>query len=166
MNRQLSIVAGGFCVAGLMLAVASIVALIVTVPDIFTLHQLGTAGHSQNLDIQKYGLVGLLQNGANGVGSVLGFFAGAGSWVLAILSVAFFALLVFAVVVFLAGRGIRRRAGWARIVAGLISLGVLLLFFPALLLALHALRPALGAIAALPIGASLYTLWVLIWRFA
>ena len=166
MNRQLSIVAGGFRVAGLSLGVAAIAALIVIVPDIFALRQLGAAGHSQYLDIQKYGLVGLLQNGANGVGSVLGFFAGAGSWVLAILAIALCALLLFAVIVFLTGRGIRRRARWARIVAVLISASVLLLFSPTLLLVLHTQRPALGAITALPIGASLYVLWVLIWRFA
>ena len=127
----------------------------------------GPRSHSQNLDIQKYGLVGLLRERcANGVGSVLGFFAGAGSWVLAILAIALCALLVFAVIVFLTSRGIRRRARWARIVAVLISAGVLFLFSPTLLAVLHALRPALGTIAALPIGVSLYTLWVLIWRFS
>ena len=51
----------------------SVTALAMLVPDIFALRHPVPKAH--NLDIGTYGLVGLLQNAANGAVGVLGFFA-------------------------------------------------------------------------------------------
>jgi hypothetical protein len=165
LNRQLSIVANVLRILGVLVGVPSLAALAVVVPDVVFLHRAVAMGGSHNLDIQKYGLVALLANAANGVGSVLGFFAGVGSWVLTVLSVVLFALVLLATALYFTGAGLARRAAWARIVAGLIFAGTLLVCTPVLVFTLTS-RPALGVIPAVPVGASVYALWVLVRRFA
>ena len=53
-------------------------------------------------------------------------------------------------------------ATWARIIALALSVGLALVSCAAI----AAIRPDLAVFAAAPLGLSLYTLWVLIWRFA
>jgi hypothetical protein len=69
--------------------------------------------------------------------------------------------LLFAVLIHPTGRGIGQHATWARIVAILISTGLAL----ASGTIMAVMRRDHAPIMTLPISLSLYSLWVLIWRF-
>jgi hypothetical protein len=114
------------------------------------------------LDVQKYGLVGLLTNGAVGADRVLGFLSGIASGVAAALAVLALIAVLWAVVIYLIGRGLARRAAWARVLGVMAAAGLLLVGLGALAIAPHRLALAPWP----PIAAALYALWALIWRFA
>ena len=161
MIRHLLIVAFGFRFAGMLLAVASITTLVDVAGTWFELRQLPPPDVGPPVDIRTYGLVGLLHNAARGFGYGVHAMAGLFNILLVVLAViAMFGLLV-AVLFYLTGSGISRHAAWARIVAMLIStlLGLASCAVMAVMRRDHA------PFAVLPIGLSLYTLWVLIWRF-
>ncbi len=167
-TAHLQIVSGEFRIAGLLLGVPStiaFVALIYTVIDLRSTPAL-PRDDSQYLDIDKYGLVGLLNNGVKGIGDVIGtpiaFAAGAAMWLIVALAIASLVAALFAVLLYFVGRGVRRRATWARFVGIILTTGFLLIS----ILALTSLRRDLASVAVLPVGLSLYTLWVLGWRFA
>ena len=162
----LVIVARGFRISGLILGALALIALAVVVPDIFMMRQAGTIAPSHNLDIEQYGLAGLLQNAGNGVAGVLGIFVRAAVWLLVLFAILDAGFVAFAAVVYVTGRGLERRATWARIAAVLLALLILLAFLPAAGWAVHEALPVLGLIVAVPLAAALYALWALIWRFA
>jgi hypothetical protein len=168
MSPHLLIVAIEFRIAGLLLGLPSLAALaglIYTGVDLATT-PLPPPDNSEYLDVQTYGLAGALQNGGKGVGAILGklleLLSGAALWVIALLSVVTLLATLFAVLLYVTGRGIGQHAGWARIVAIVLAAGLLLVSIGVLAL----LRRDLALLAGLPIGLSLYTLWVLGWRFA
>jgi hypothetical protein len=168
MGPHLKIIAGEFRVAGLLLGIPSAVALMGLVYTIVDLRSTPAPppDHSSYLDVSKYGLVGLLNNGAKGIGAVFGkpfeMAAQAAMWVIVALAIASLVAALFAVLLYFIGRGIGHRATWARILGIVLTSGFLLVS----IMALTSLRRDLAPIAALPIGLSLYTLWVLGWRFA
>jgi hypothetical protein len=160
--RHLLIVAIGFRLAGMLLAVASITTLVDVADTWFEIRRMPTPEIGPPLDLKTYGLVGLLHNAARGFGYGVHAMAGLFSILLVVLAVtATFGLLV-AVLLYLTGSGIGRHAIWARIVA--ILTAALLALASCAVMAV--MRRDHAPFAALPIGLSLYTLWVLIWRFA
>ena len=146
-------------------SIAAFVALIYTVIDLRSMPAL-PPDNSQYLDIDKYGLVGLLNNAVKAIGDVIGtplaLAAGVAMWLLVALAIAALFAALFAVLLYLVGRGVKHRATWARFVGIILTTGLLLIS----ILALTSLRRDLAPIAVLPVGLSLYTLWVLGWRFA
>jgi hypothetical protein len=167
-GAHLRIVSGEFRIAGLLLGVPSIAAFVTL---IFTMVDLRSTpalppDDSQYLEIGKYGLVGLLNNGVKGIGDVIGtpfaLAAGAATWLIVALAITALVAALFAVLLYFVGRGVKHRATWARFVGIILTSGFLLIS----ILALTSLRRDLAPIAVLPVGLSLYTLWVLGWRFA
>jgi hypothetical protein len=71
-------------------------------------------------------------------------------------------VLLLAALLYLIGRGIGHHATWARVLAMLTCLGLMLVSCSLAAVMERNLAP----LAVVPIGLSLYTLWVLIWRFA
>lgn len=162
MIRHLLIVAIGFRFAGMLLAVASTTTLVDVAGTWFEIRRLPPPEIGPPLDLKTYGLVGLLHNAARGFGYGVHAMAGLFSILLVVLAVtAIFGLLV-AVLLYLTGSGIGRHAIWARIVA-ILTASLLALASCAVM---AVMRRDHAPFAALPIGISLYALWVLIWRFA
>jgi hypothetical protein len=160
--RHLLIVAIGFRFAGMLLAVASTTTLVDVAGTWFEIRRLPPPDAGPPLDLKTHGLVGLLHNAARGFGYGVHAMAGLFSILLVVLAVtAMFGLLV-AVLLYLTGSGIGRHAIWARIVA-ILTASLLALASCAVM---AVMRRDHAPFAALPIGISLYALWVLIWRFA
>ena len=161
MSGHLPIVALELRVAGWVLGAPSLLSTLYLTFGAFVLRPGPDVDASHSLDIKTYGLVGLLENSVRGVVKSLEFLAGAAAWVIAALAIVSAAILLVAMILYFAGRGVQHHATWARIVAILIFLGLLTI--------------ALGALSVLPrawfpvdwllIAASLHALWVLVWRF-
>jgi len=155
------IVARGFRIAGLGLGAPSLLAAIGFGIGAVMAGALPPDPKPEYLDVQTYGLVGLLSNAATGVGGVLSFLNALAGWVFGLLAVLALAAALFCGLLYLVGRGLGASAAWARFVAvaitTLLSLNGLLAF--ALLRG-----PARLADAAL-LAAFAYVLWALVWRF-
>ena len=162
MVRHLLIVALEFRLAGLLLGIPGVAALVVVIRDVLFLRKAPPPDKSEPLDIGTYGLAGLLNNGARGVGHLLFALNGVATWLLTLLAFVMLLVVLFAVGLYLTGRGIDRQAAWARIIALALSGGLALV--SCVLMAV--LRRELAPFAVVPLGLSLYTLWVLLWRFA
>jgi hypothetical protein len=160
--RHLLIVAIGFRLAGFLLALSSIAALVDLGDTVRVIRRTPLPDTNAPLDIGTYGLIALLVNTARGAGFALHAFAVIFWVVLVILIAAAVLGLLFAVLLYLTGRGIGHHATWARIVAIMLSAGLALTSCAVMTVMQRNLAP----LAALPLGLSLYTLWVLIWRFA
>ena len=162
MIRHLLIVAIGFRLAGLLLAIGSIVTLVDVADTWFQVKRLPPPDAGPPLDLKTYGLVGLLHNAARGFGYGVHAMAGLFNILLIVLAVAAMFGLLAGLLFYLTGSGIGRHAVWARIVA-ILTASLLALTSSAVMAAM----PRENApFAALPIGLALYALWVLIWRFA
>ena len=164
MMRHLLIVATAFRVAGLMMIVASILALVDLGNTALVTRNI-PPDTSKPLDIGTYGLIALLHNTARGFAWAMRGLIGIANVILIVLAIAAVIILLLGVLVYFTGRGIGLHADWARILATLISAGLALLS-SFVMVALINVRRELAPFAALPVGFSLYCLWVLIWRFA
>jgi hypothetical protein len=162
MVRHLLIVATLFRAGGILIAVAALVSLGDLAETFLLLRKTPPPDTSAPLDIGTYGLVGLISNAARGIGHVLHALAGLASVLLVVLAVASVIALALSVLLYLTGRGIIHHAGWARISAIVLSAGLAL----ASCAIMAVMRRDHAPFAALPIALSLYTLWVMIWRFA
>ena len=160
--RHLTIVAIEFRLAGILLAIPAIATLFVVADLALSLHELPALDNSEPLDIGTYGIIALMVNALRILGPILHAIAGLAGWALALLAIAATLVLAFAALLCMTGRAIGDHASWARILAGLMSFCLALVS----LAAMTALRRDLAPFAAAPLGLSLYTLWVLIWRFA
>ena len=152
----------GFRIAGLALVLASIAALADLADTAWVMRQTPPPDAAAALDIQTYGLVALIANAARGAGHALHALAGILSIILVVFAVAAVLALLFGVLLYLTGRGIGHHAVWARIMAMLISAGLALTSCAVMIM----MRRDHAPFAVRPIGVSLYSLWVLIWRFA
>ena len=161
MNSHLPIVALGLRIVGLVIGAPSFLAALYLGWGVFVFRQAPPTDGSAPLDIKTYGLIALLENGVRGLVKMFEFFAGAATWILTALTIASLTSTLGGVMLYLAGRGVAHHATWARILAILIFLGLL----PVALCALSVLPRPLLPIGWLLIGAALYSLWVLVWRF-
>jgi hypothetical protein len=166
MVRHLLIVAIGFRLAGLLLTIAAIAALVDLGDTVLVIQRTPSPDTGEPLDIATYGLIALLVNTARGAGYVLHALTAIVGVLVVILMAAAVLALLFGVLLYLIGRGIGRHATWARIVALTICAGLALISFAVMMVMRRDLAPDQAAWAALPIGLSLYVRWTLIWRFA
>jgi hypothetical protein len=114
------------------------------------------------MDDKTYGLLGVLINGVHAVTDVVAFIGAMAGLVLTIFAVLGVLVVLFAVLLYLIGRGLKVRAAWARVLAGLVSL----LTLANAAIVLSALNRAGEVVDGAVIAGSLYVLWTLIWRFA
>jgi O-antigen ligase len=118
-------------------------------------------GTKESINIQRDGIVGLVVAGATVAAKGFQLVSGAAVWLMGILSAAAAALTVAGALFFFTGRGLLLQAAWARILAGLMSGGALMVSF----LVLTSLRRGAAYFALIPLGLSIYVLWVLVRRF-
>ena len=167
MGRNRRIVAGAFRIVALLLGVSATVAFGGLTYFAIDLRStpLPPPDKTPYLDIGTYGLVGLLSNSAKavgaGVGPLLAHLSAAAMWLITGLAIASLVVALFALLLYLTGRGIARHTRWARITASFISAVFLLVS----ILALTSLRQDLAPLACVPVGLSLYSIWVLGWRY-
>ena len=121
MVRHLLIVATGFRLAGLLLALASIAALVDLADTALVMRRIPPPETGAPLDIGTYGLVALIVNTARGADYLLHALAGVASFMLVMLAVAAVLTLLLGALLFLTGRGIGHHAAWARTMAMLLS---------------------------------------------
>lgn len=159
--RHVEIVANGFRATGLLLGLLSLVLLFLFGGSLFLAARQPSPPPSHPLDIHTYGIVGLLQNGAIGLGQGLNFLATLGLWLGVLVAVVSLLVLLFALLLFLVGRGVADRAGWARVVAALLAVIVLLVCGSVL----FNLPRDGAAIAGACMLIAFYSLWVLGWRY-
>lgn len=156
-NRE--IVAWGFRIGGWLLGVPSLVALVTVIAGLFVPRP--APDKSPYLDVQTYGVAGLLTNGAKGVGKALDGLGGFLSWVEWALAIGLSASLGLAVVLYFTGRGIARHATGA----GVVGIGLSAIFLLVWLTILMSLpRGGAMAVPAVGMALSLYAIWVLVWR--
>jgi hypothetical protein len=164
MTRHLLIVATAFRVTGLTMIFASILALVDLGGTAVVMRNV-PPDTSKPLDIGTYGLIALIDSAARGFAWAMRGLAGVAGVIMVVLVIAAVTILLLGVLFYFTGRGVSQHADWARIVAVLISAGFALLSC-SVMAALMTTRRDLVPFAALPTGFSLYSLWVLIWRFA
>jgi len=156
-----SIVSIGFKLSGVLVgapAVAGCVALTIGALDF---HHAAAPDGSHMVSVQTYGIAGLLTDAGVGLDHTFGFLAGLAAWLMAALAVLALIVALGAVLIYLIGRGVARRALWARIVGGMFAFGLALTS----LIAFTSLPPRLMAAPLPAMAIALYTLWTLIWRF-
>jgi hypothetical protein len=156
------IVASGFRVAGWVIGVPSVIALLGSTAAWIDLRFNLPPVEGHYLDVEKYGLRGLLENGARTVVKIFEFFGGVALWVLTIAAAASLMMTLFAVLLYVVGRGISQHSTVARVAAILISIVLLLCSLGPM----AALQGGWRALACLGPGLSFYMLWVLCFRFA
>ena len=128
----------------------------------FILGRAPPPDHSAYLSLKTWGPAGALQNVGHAVGNALSFVGTVASGVLGVMAVAALVVALFAGGLYLVGRGLKARATWARVVAGLLSVVGLLNCAAALTY----LTRGAAITDGLVIAALLYVLWVLLWKFA
>jgi hypothetical protein len=163
LDRHLLIVANGFRGVGLLLGIPSLVvclSLTALKIDLARSRPDPSAQSGSDINIQRDGIVGAVAAVATVIVKPLEFIGKTVEWFAGIFDILAAALTVAAACLFFAGRGLILHATWARIAAGLAALGFLLISF----LTMTSLRRG-GAFALVPIGMSIYMLWVLIRRF-
>jgi len=159
--RHRLIVAGAFRIAGFVIGVPSLLATLGFMGGAVIFGSGPPPDNSPYLSLKTYGPAGALQNGAQAVGNVFSFMDMLATHILAVLAIFALAVTLFAVLLYLIGRGLKAAAAWARIVAGLLTVVVL----ANCAIALTAL-PRGGEIAdGLVMAGLVYGLWVLIWKF-
>lgn len=163
MGSQSVIVAYGFRALGLLIGVPSLLVLFDLVVNLFVLNTpMPQPDNSPPLDVQKYGIVALLSYGARGVGAMFGALGALAEWVAQLLAMALFFVVLFALLLYFTGRGIAHHASWARVMGIAISVLVLIGWTSAL----SVLSREGIVVACVGIAVSLYTIWVLGWRYA
>jgi hypothetical protein len=162
LDHHISIVATAFRVAGVVLGLPALIALVCLLWAWVSLHSGAPVPDQAATSISRDGLVGLLMAGARVLTKGFGAFAAMTSWAIVVLAVVALAATILGALLFFTGRGLAIHAAWARIVGSLLSLGLLALALGMLVF----LRRPLALVAAAPLGASLYSLWALIRRFA
>jgi len=119
-----------------------------------------SAESGSDINLKRDGIVGVVGVVATVIVKPLEFVGEGIDWIAGILDIVAAALTMAGACLFFTGRGLVLHATWARIAAGLAASGFLLISF----LAMTALRRG-AAFDLIPIGVSIYMLWVLIRRF-
>jgi hypothetical protein len=156
------IVANGFRALGVALAIPALVLLFMFGGSLFSLAHPPAVEPTHPLDLGKYGIVALVQYGAIGAAKIFQIFGVIGMWAGVFMAILSIVVLVFALVLFLTGRGIAAHGRWARIVGIACSVFALLVCWG---VGLNV--PRGGVIIVLVIvAAAVYAFWTLGWRYA
>jgi hypothetical protein len=161
MDRHLIIVANAFRAGGVVVGVPSLIVLVVTATTLITSQAVPKPDNSPALDIGKYGLVGLLNNGARIFSRGASVALGLMSWAMMAILGATLVLTLIGLVLFFTGRGLVAHATWARVIAILVSMMALLISF----LTFTSAKNPPAMIALVPLGCAGYALWVLARHF-
>jgi hypothetical protein len=156
-----SIVSIGFKLTGVLVGAPAIVACVALTIASLQLHDAAKPDGSHLISIHTYGVAGLLTDAGVGLDHMFGYLAGLAGWLAAVLAVVALMNALLALLIYLVGRGVGRRATWARIVGGAFAVGLALVSF----VAFTNLPPRLMVAPLPPMAIALYTLWTLIWRF-
>jgi len=151
------IVTLAFQASGYLLGVPSCVLALFLGASAFVIGSDHASRPAQYLDVQAYGLVGLLSNAATGLGAAFSFLNGVVAGILVFLAVLAFAAALLGFV----GRGLKASANWARPLAVVLLSIMALIGFFALTVLDRSLWLADGAVLA----ALSYGLWVLVWKY-
>ena len=162
MNVNLKIVSMSFRVTGALMGVLSLLGLADFASTAYVMRSVPPPDQGPPLAINKYGIVALLDDGARVFDHVMHGFMGLMTWVLAGLAILATLVLLTGILFFFIGRGMAHRAMWARVTGA----GIAAFFLFAAVLTITSFRGDAQYVAAVPLGFSLYTLWVLVWRFA
>jgi hypothetical protein len=166
MNHRM-IVAWIFRAGGLLFGVPAFIGLIDIVTSLILFSHAARQVHqSHMLDIQKYGIAGMISDGGQLLGGMFMLFVGLGMFIAVLVAIVFVMMIVFALFCFFTGNGIARRAEWARVM-GIVLSAICLLFW---LTGLHAAQNGDAVITATLItltgaAASAYAIWALGWRY-
>jgi hypothetical protein len=161
---NLLIVSRGFRVLGLLLGVPSGLLFLDLFMNLFVFPtRMPPPDHSPPLDIQKYGIAGLLSYGAKGMGMMFMALGTLAEWAAELLAVIMFFVMLFSLLLFFAGRGMAHHAGWARVMGFVLAALFLLTWLGILSVANQ--YPGI-AVACVGVAMSLYAIWVLGWRYA
>jgi hypothetical protein len=163
LNRHLLIVANGFRAVGLLVGIPSLVVCLWLTAfkiDLARAKPDPSAQSGSDTSIARDGIVGVIGVVATVIVKPLEFIGKTVEWFAGIFDIIAAVLTVAAACLFFTGRGLILHATWARIAAGLGASGFLLISF----LTMTSLRRG-AAFALIPIGVSIYMLWVLIRRF-
>ena len=113
-------------------------------------------------DTGSNGVIGLLQSAVYNFARTYEFFEGVSKWLSEILAMLALMATLVSVGLFVTGRGLHHQAPWARITGAVFAVALLLLSSGRLLSALRT-----GSVTGMALfGASVYTIWVLGWRFS
>jgi hypothetical protein len=162
--RHLLIVANGFRAMGLILGVPSLLVFLslTTLKIELALSKPNPSTQNQPpIDIGREGIVGVIRGVATIIVTPLELIVKGLDWVAGVVDIIAAVVAVVGACLFFTGRGLALHATWARIFAGLAASGCLLVS----LLLMTALRRGAILVALIPIGLSIYMLWVLIRRF-
>ena len=158
MTDHRQIVARGFRIGGWLLGVPSALGLLAIGASFVFLRT--PENQSDYLDIGKFGIAGLLANGAKGVGDFLGGLGHIALWMEEILAAGLAAAVALAVILYFTGRGIARHARGANVVGLMLSIFFALFWLGVLL---STSRSAM-AVPAAGMAMAGYSVWVLGWR--
>jgi hypothetical protein len=164
LSRHLLIVANGFRGVGLLLGIPSLVVclwLTATKIELARAKADASTQSSPDINIKRDGIVGVVSAVATVFAIPLWLFAKLADWIADLVDILAAVFTLVSVSLFFTGRGLVLHATWARITAILATSGFLLISF----LVMTALRRGAAAFALIPIGGSIYMLWVLIRRF-
>jgi hypothetical protein len=163
MVNQRMIVAWMFRIGAILIGVPALLGLIQLIASVFMVYRIAQpVSDLHALDIQKYGLVGMLWDSGAFLGVIFQMLAGLGIIVAILISIALVSAIAFAILFFFTGNGVARRADWAKVMGIVLSAMCLLFWLSGLLNAQHADI----AVAAVGVVLSAYAIWVLGWRYA
>ena len=164
MNRHLLIIANGFRTVGFLLGVPSLLVclwLTALKVQLFLVKPDKSQTGSDAINIGRDGIVGIITAGATVLAKGFEFMGDVAGWIAGVVDVAAFLLTLAGVFLFFTGRGLALHATWARIVAGFVASVFLIVSY----FTMTALQRGAAVFALIPIGISIYMLWVLIRRF-
>lgn len=113
------------------------------------------------LDIQKYGIAGMIWNSGEFFALVIQMLAGLGVVLAIILCIALIFAILLAILFFFTGNGVARRADWAKTMGIVLSAMCMLSWAGGL----HSDQAANIAVAAAAEALAVYAIWVLGWRY-
>src|SRR5579862_7162372 len=159
-SLHLLIVANGFRVVGLVLGIPALLLCLWLTADLARSKPDPSTQSGSDVDLQRDGIVGVVGVVAKVIFTPLGLIGQALEFVARIIDILAAMLAVAGACLFFTGRGLVLHAAWARILAGLMASGFLLVS----LMAMTVLKRG-AAFGLIPIGMAIYMLWTLIRRF-
>jgi hypothetical protein len=163
MNHRL-IVSWIFRVGALLVGIPALLMLIDIGLGLFTVtHAVQHAPQPQWVDVQKYGLVGLIANGGQIFGGLMIAFATLGLVVAILFAFMLVLAIFFAILFFFTGRGVAGHADWARVMGIVLSALCLLIWLAGVKNNTDHMPDLLLACTGVAISA--YAIWTLGWRY-
>lgn len=162
MINQRMIVAWMFRIGALLIGLPALIGLFQILMFLFV--GVEVVNHAPDypwIDIQKYGIAGLVWNSGEFFKVMFEMLAGLGVIVAIFLAFALTVAIGVAILFFFTGIGVARHADWAKVM-GIVLSSLCLLFW---LGGLHNAQHADIAVAAVGAALSGYAIWVLGWRY-